>query len=315
MVREVPTGHRLCANPVPRQTQNPLGRVWEWRSKRPRPYPSDGLHAPLAPAPLCGYPYSGYPLLTFPQISIELLMFTVIFGAKSGLEAPVGEREWLTLSEASELLGVHPATLRVWADEGYIKTFRTPGGHRRFLASELEAMVAPAGAWGRLPGLPDSDPQEARGPGGLPQMRSLVAQARQEISSLGERENAWLVAFPPERRGPWRDSGRRLIGLAIQYVSRQEGRQAVLDEGRAIGALYGRQCASIGVSLADTVRAFLFFRESLLRSTRPGLVAAGRYDAEDARIHREMREFLDEALYAMLNAFDATPRTITAGAQ
>ncbi len=207
----------------------------------------------------------------------------------------MAKEEWLSLGEASDLLGVHPATLRVWADEGYIRTFRTPGGHRRFLASELEAMVRPAG-----------EPAQERS------VRSLVAQAREELSTLQGTGHAWLAAFPEEQRGPWRDSGRRLIGLAIQYVSRHEGRQAVIDEGRAIGALYGRQCAAAGVGLATTVRAFLFFRESLLRSTRPGLVAAGRYDAEDARIHREMREFLDEAMYAMLDAFEAMPRVLPA---
>ncbi len=204
-------------------------------------------------------------------------------------------RQWLTLSEAAERLGVHPATLRAWADEGYIKSFRTPGGHRRFLASEVEAMVAPAG--------------EAPA-AGADSVRDLVTQTRQELSTLAGSEGRWLACFPGEARAPWRESGRRLIGLAIQYVSRREGREAISREGRAIGALYGRQCAAGGVSLADTVRAFLFFRESLLRSTRPGLVAAGRYDAEDARIHREMREFLDEVMYATLDAFEATRKAL-----
>ena len=165
----------------------------------------------------------------------------------------VPKRQWLTLSEASKLRGVHPATLRVWADEGYVKTFRTPGGHRRFLASEIEAMLAPA-----------------RTPAEVPMVRDLVDVARREISTLQRLHQGWLTAFPQESRGPWRDSGRRLIGLAIQYVSRRQGREAVLDEGRSIGILYGRQCAAGGMSLSNTVRAFLFFRESLLRSARPG---------------------------------------------
>ena len=40
---------------------------------------------------------------------------------------------WLTLSEAAEQLGVHPTTLRRWADNGDIPVSVTPGGHRRFL--------------------------------------------------------------------------------------------------------------------------------------------------------------------------------------
>src|SRR5256712_12763376 len=44
---------------------------------------------------------------------------------------------WLSLDEAAKRLSVHPATLREWADKGQIRTFRTPGGHRRF--SEVDA--------------------------------------------------------------------------------------------------------------------------------------------------------------------------------
>ena len=213
------------------------------------------------------------------------------------MSSQLPKRQWLTLSEASSLLGVHPATLRTWADEGYIQSFRTPGGHRRFLASEVEAMVAPAG----------HVPREE------PMVRELVDVARREISTLQRSEQGWLAAFPGEARTSWRDSGRRLIGLAIQYVSRRERREAVMEEGRDIGRLYGRQCAAGGLSLSNTVRAFLFFRESLLRSTRPGLLAPGRYDAEDARIHREMREFLDDVMYAMLDAYEAAPKGLPAG--
>ena len=40
--------------------------------------------------------------------------------------------EWLNLGEAAEILGVHPSTLRAWADHGEIPAHRTPGKHRRF---------------------------------------------------------------------------------------------------------------------------------------------------------------------------------------
>jgi len=199
----------------------------------------------------------------------------------------------LTLTEASRVLGVHRATLRVWADEGHIKTFRTPGGHRRFLASEIEAMIAAGGT----PVVRGEDESLSR---------DLVTVARRDLSTLDGPGRAWLLAFPEEEREDWRVSGRRLIGLAIQYVSRRGQREAILDEVRTIGTRYGERCAARHVPLATTVRALLFFRESLLRATRPGLVIRGQYDEEEARIHREMRELLDEILYATLNAFQRT---------
>ena len=48
---------------------------------------------------------------------------------------------WLALGAASRLVGVGPETLRRWADSDKIESYTTPGGHRRFLRSSLEAMV------------------------------------------------------------------------------------------------------------------------------------------------------------------------------
>ncbi len=42
------------------------------------------------------------------------------------------QADWLSLRDASGKLGVSPATLRNWADEGRVPSYRTPGGHRRF---------------------------------------------------------------------------------------------------------------------------------------------------------------------------------------
>ena len=49
--------------------------------------------------------------------------------------------EWLTLGRAAEYLGVSENILRRWADQHRIRAFRTPGGHRRFRRSDLEAFV------------------------------------------------------------------------------------------------------------------------------------------------------------------------------
>ncbi|MCK4977066.1 MAG: helix-turn-helix domain-containing protein, partial [Anaerolineales bacterium] len=46
--------------------------------------------------------------------------------------------EWLSLSDAAEILGVHPSTVRKWSDEGVLPVRRTKGGHRRYLRSEVE---------------------------------------------------------------------------------------------------------------------------------------------------------------------------------
>jgi excisionase family DNA binding protein len=216
----------------------------------------------------------------------------------SNLPVPEGTVRWLALSEAAELLGVHPVTLRRWADAGEIRCLRTPGGHRRFLREDLQAFLEAR----EQPGL-TSAPETLT--------RSLVRQTHQEVVRSITTES-WHAAFDEADRAARRDSGRRLLGLAIQYTLRTTGREPFLAEGRRIGEEYGQDAARRGLSLVDTVRAFFFFREALIRSARPGLSTRGQYDAEDVRIHRSLREFLDQVLFAVLAAYERTLHNLLA---
>src|SRR5512141_1692944 len=63
--------------------------------------------------------------------------------------ASAKDPEWVSLTEACRLLGVSPSTVRRWGDSGMVRTFLTPGGHRRFARAGLEAM---------LPGRPTTRP-------------------------------------------------------------------------------------------------------------------------------------------------------------
>lgn len=201
--------------------------------------------------------------------------------------------DWLSLSEASERLGVHPTTLRRWADAGELPCFRTPGGHRRFRASDLAA-------W--LEGTSSIDlvlPSQVL-------VHSALGYTRQEMAAQHVADESWYVAFQQEDdRQMMRDTGRRLFGLAVQYMGRTRAHEPTLKEGRRIGEFYGAQCARRGMSLVDTVRALFFFRESLLRAAKPGQASPGQYDAEDVRIHRQLRYFLDEVMYACLASYEA----------
>src|SRR3972149_10564474 len=49
---------------------------------------------------------------------------------------------FVPIQHAAELLGVHPTTLRRWADAGKIPVAPPPGGHRRFTRADIEAFVA-----------------------------------------------------------------------------------------------------------------------------------------------------------------------------
>ena len=53
--------------------------------------------------------------------------------------------EWLTLGQAASYLGVAPSTIRTWSDDDRVPFFKTPGGHRRYRRSDLDAFLEGSG--------------------------------------------------------------------------------------------------------------------------------------------------------------------------
>lgn len=51
------------------------------------------------------------------------------------------EEKLLTPSEVARLFKVDPKTVTRWAKAEKLSSFRTLGGHRRFKASEVEALI------------------------------------------------------------------------------------------------------------------------------------------------------------------------------
>jgi excisionase family DNA binding protein len=62
-----------------------------------------------------------------------------------GSRNAAGEPEWLTLGQAAKFLGVAQSTIRKWSDQGRVRAFYTPGGHRRFRRGDLEVFVDRSG--------------------------------------------------------------------------------------------------------------------------------------------------------------------------
>lgn len=211
----------------------------------------------------------------------------------------VDEEQWLSLSEASRLLGVHYTTLRRWADAGDVPCFRTPGGHRRFRARVLATWLGESQTVALVPA------HDAL-------VRSALGFARQEMVEQRVARERWHAAFAGEdERREMGEMGRSLFGLAIRYLMRMQGREQVLQEGQRIGRYYGQQCAERSMPLLETVRAFIFFRRSLLQAVGPGQAGPGQYDAEDARIQRSLNYYMDEVMCACLDSYQQHSRRLS----
>src|SRR5215210_3073427 len=61
---------------------------------------------------------------------------------RSEIDAAGGGVQWLTLGQAANYLGVAQSTIRKWSDSGRLPAFYTPGGHRRFRRSDLDAFLS-----------------------------------------------------------------------------------------------------------------------------------------------------------------------------
>ena len=47
----------------------------------------------------------------------------------------------LSTSQAAKALGVSLGTIRRWSDMGYLQSYRTPGGQRRFSADQIDQFL------------------------------------------------------------------------------------------------------------------------------------------------------------------------------
>jgi len=165
--------------------------------------------------------------------------------------------QWLSLRDACRLLDVSNTTLRQWADNGYLRVYRTPGGHRRFLRSDVESFAnAPEQA---------QDQQREDAVEG-----SALRKIRRRLGRNDVLQQPWYQSVEEEGKVRMRLFGRRLLSILLQESSARRRRQELLDEAHLLGREYGTEMSERGVTLKDTIEAFVFFRTMVLDSTNPG---------------------------------------------
>jgi excisionase family DNA binding protein len=156
---------------------------------------------------------------------------------------------WITLGQACKLLGVNESTLRRWADAGHVRSFRTPGGHRRFSEEDLRVLMA-----GQVPAT--TEPYNAISNIALARIRRRLQRGR------GQSQH-WFSNLDEGDREKLRPLGRRLVALVSEYLTRGARRGDLLDEAKGIAREYGQLLVKDGMSLRDAVEGFTFFRKTL----------------------------------------------------
>ncbi|MCZ7540700.1 MAG: helix-turn-helix domain-containing protein [Anaerolineae bacterium] len=160
--------------------------------------------------------------------------------------------EWVSLGEAAQIIGVHPATIRNWAEQGELPYRRTPGGHRRFRRADLEQWLAS----NRI-----TQPAEAR-----VLVQSALGRARLE---MGDREAlarlGWYGRLSPDAREVMRRQGLRLMDALIGHLADPAASNRH-ETAHDIGLTYGRLLKSQGLSLSQALEGYFYFVDFLVDS-------------------------------------------------
>lgn len=201
---------------------------------------------------------------------------------------------WLSLGEASRLLGITPATLRRWADHGDVAAFVTPGGHRRFARTAIEALV---------PHNPDRRPLT-----GLGDSATRVARVYRR-SSPAARPAATGGPLSEADRAEFKERGHRLLMLLLDHLADETRPRsgAKLAEAVAAASEYGRRAAALGASLSETVEAFVRFRGAFTGELA-ALARRRRLDTQAATaLLVEADGAVDRLLVALMNGHSERP--------
>lgn len=202
---------------------------------------------------------------------------------------------WITLGQACKLLGVNESTLRRWADAGHVRSFRTPGGHRRFSEEDLRNLVAGQTVSSREPYTSISN--------------LALSRIRRRLQRGRSQGAPWYSGLAEEDRERLRPLGRRLVALVSEYLTKGAKRGRLAEEAREIGHEYGRELARDGMNMRDFLEAFTFFRKSL-DETAMEVAQKGDLSSEEAvEVWELLSNLADQVLLAIAEAFDeaATP--------
>ena len=197
--------------------------------------------------------------------------------------------EWLSLSDAAKLLGVHPGTLRLWSDKGAVPVHKTQGGHRRYKRGEVLLWA----------GTNSKSRMEAVEPEGI--MQEVVKNVRMQISEGRLEAESWYQKLDEEARAQYRMSSRSLFQGLMTYIS-TKGEEAA-SEAYVIGYEYASRARRYQLSYVDAAKAFLFFRDTLVTSVIRVYSDAHIPSKQATEMYAKMHSFTDEILISLLETY------------
>lgn len=208
---------------------------------------------------------------------------------------------WVTLAAACRMLGVSPSTVRRWGDTGMVRTYLTPGGHRRFSQAGLEAL---------LPDRPTSARPSLTDLGETP---DRMARGYHRAAGTVPGRMPWIAELEDDQRERFRGYGRDIVAALIAVLDTGDARQRDehLRTAEDACAQYGRIARREGLPIVTTADLFLRFRVPFLAEL--GALARRReLDAPAATaLFADANAALDDLLLATLRGWESGALTDT----
>jgi len=198
--------------------------------------------------------------------------------------------DWLSLSAAAELLGVHPSTVRLWSDKGLLPVHRTKGGHRRYKRNEVML-------WAQTS-------REVRTVQPEDMMQSAIRNVRIQVTEGKLEAESWYQKLDDEARAQYRQSSRSLFQGLMNYLASSS--EDAASEAFAVGYEYASRARRYNLSYVDATRAFMFFRnvliESVMKVYSEANIPSGKAWEE---MLGKMHTFTDQILISLLDTYQA----------
>jgi excisionase family DNA binding protein len=194
----------------------------------------------------------------------------------------------ISISEASHALGVNEATLRQWTDEGKIKAFITPGGHRRYSTADLKNLMA--------------SPTKTHGIKDLVTELEDTTQIHRDIARSFLKNTSWYDNLDAAYQLRLAELGRNLLGLIIRYISEPPKREDTLRLVREVGGGFGGTLAEVGLPLTDSVEAFMLHRKPIMQATTYLIRKKENVNGRIVDAIPLAAQVMDEALLSLVSA-------------
>ena len=198
----------------------------------------------------------------------------------------------VSISEASRTLGVNEATLRLWTDEGRIRAFVTPGGHRRYSKSDLRRFT---GLQGKVHSMKDlrTEMEEAAG-------------LQHQIAEAAFPATIWHDKLSQESRQKLAGYGRQMLNVILEYITQPGKNDETIRLAREVGRDFGSELVSLGIPLSDAVEAFLLHRAPFVNAITNLMKRREMLSERAIEAVPMVTRVMDEALLALVAVYQKT---------